>query len=292
MPDPDPSFLKQLFLNLKYKLKSLKPSDKEANLRATLEGLIEKSHESELSLESDERTILGNVLSLRDLTVEDVMIPRADIVAVPQTISAADLMETMIHSHHSRLPVYRDTLDDVIGIVQIKDCLAWKASNNPYNIKTLVREVLYISPTMRTLDLLLQMRESGKKMALVVDEYGGIDGLVTFSDLIEEIIGDIQDAQERGASHQIFERPDGTLVLDGRLELETIEEKLGLDLMTPELEDDIDTVGGLVASLVGRVPTRGELIIHPSGLEFEVLDADPRRVKSVCLRGWISTKKL
>jgi magnesium and cobalt transporter len=138
---------------------------------------------------------------------------------------------------------------------------------------------------MRTLDLLFQMRETGTKMAMVVDEFGGVDGLVTFSVLIEEIIGDIQDAQDRTPTHQLVERPDGSILADARIPLEEIAEKYGVNLIVKGLEDEIDTLGGLVVALAGRVPTRGELITHPTGLEIEVLDADPRRVKRLNLRG-------
>jgi CBS domain containing-hemolysin-like protein len=138
---------------------------------------------------------------------------------------------------------------------------------------------------MRTLDLLFQMRESGTKMAMVVDEFGGIDGLVTFPDLIEEIIGDIQDAQGSNPIHQLVERADGSILADARVTLEQISENYGVNLIVEGMEDDIDTLGGLVVALAGRVPARGELITHPAGLEVEVVDADPRRVKRLYLRG-------
>jgi magnesium and cobalt transporter len=138
---------------------------------------------------------------------------------------------------------------------------------------------------MRTLDLIFQMRETGTKMAMVVDEFGGIDGLVTFPDLIEEIIGDIQDAQDRTPSYQLVERADGTIVADARVTLEEIAEKYSINLIVEGLEDEIDTLGGLVVALAGRVPARGELITHPAGLEIEVVDADPRRVKRLYIRG-------
>ncbi len=283
MSDSDPSFFKKISSRLKQKWKSFRRVETDSKLRETLEELIEDAEVGESSIASDERMLLGNVLDLRDLTAQDVMIPRVDIIAIPQTISATDLISTMIRSRHSRLPVYRNTLDDVIGAVDIQDVLAWLASKKPLNIKSLITNVLFISPTMRTLDLLFQMRETGTKMALVVDEYGGIDGMVTFSDLIEEIIGDIQDAQDSTPSPQVIERADGSLVIDARVLLEELQEERNLNLVIPELEDEVDTIGGLVIALAGRLPSRGELIQHPKGYEIEIMDADPRRVKRVCL---------
>ncbi len=283
--DPAPSPKDRLLMSLRRLWRKLTGQDSENTLRETLEELIEEGVDEASSIDSDERELLGNVLSLRDLTAEDVMVPRIDIIAVPQDTTEDELLGTMIRNRLKRVPVYKNTLDEVIGMVQIKDILAWKASGKPLNIKSLIRDVLFISPTARTLDLLFQMRETGTKMAMVVDEYGGIDGLVTFSDLIEEIIGDIQDAQDRGVPQQLIKRNDGSIIADGRVTLEEIQENFGLILADNDLEDEVDTIGGLVTTLAGRVPHRGELIAHPHhNIEFEVLDADPRRIKRLCLR--------
>lgn len=254
------------------------------SLRETLEELIEESNAGEASIESDERALLGNVLNLRDLTAIDVMIPRADIIAVSHTIDPMDLIGTMIKSGLSRIPVYKDTMDDMIGMVHMKDMLAWSLTRTPFKMRQILREVLFVSPSMRTLDLLLQMRQTGAKMALVVDEYGGVDGLATFSNLIEEIIGDIQSAHDQTAPIQLQRMPDGTVSVDARYTIEELEETLSLKLFLPEIEDEVDSIGGLVATLAGHVPVRGEIIRHPYGIEFEILDADPRRVKRVLIR--------
>jgi len=284
-PEPKLSTGVKILQWLKQKWRGATRSEADNSLRETIEELIEDTDEATPSIELDERMLLGNVLNLRDLTAEDVMVPRVDIVAVPLTITRPDLLTILTRSRHSRIPVFRHNLDDVIGMVQIKDVLSWTATKKPLNMKSLVRDVLFISPTMRTLDLLFQMRETGTKMAMVVDEFGGVDGLVTFSDLIEEIIGDIQDAQDRSPSYQLVERPDGSILADARVTLEKIADQYGVNLIVEGLEDDIDTLGGLVVALAGRVPTRGELITHPVGLEIEVIDADPRRVKRLYLRG-------
>jgi CBS domain containing-hemolysin-like protein len=285
-PEPQISVLSKVIQWTKQKWRILVRADTDNSLRETIEELIEDMEEEDNpSIELDERMLLGNVLNLRDLTAEDAMVPRVDIVAVPLTITGPELLTVLTRSRHSRVPIFRSNLDDVIGMIETKDVLAWAATKKPLNIKSLVRDVLFVSPTMRTLDLLFQMRETGTKMAMVVDEFGGVDGLVTFSDLIEEIIGDIQDAQDRTPSYQLIERPDGTILADARVTLDEIAENYGVNLVVEGLEDEIDTLGGLVVALAGRVPTRGELITHPTGLEIEVVDADPRRVKRLYLRG-------
>ncbi|MGV8948052.1 MAG: hemolysin family protein [Candidatus Paracaedibacter sp.] len=283
--EPELPAATKMFQWLKQKWRSVTRPDTDNSLRETIEELIEDTDETTPSIELDERMLLGNVLNLRDLTAEDVMVPRVDIIAVPLTITGPDLLAILTRSRHSRIPIYRNNLDDVIGMIETKDVLGWSATQKPLNIKALVRDVLFVSPTMRTLDLLFQMRETGTKMAMVVDEFGGVDGLVTFPDLIEEIIGDIQDAQAPSSNHKLVERPDGSILADARVTLEEIAIKYGINLVVEGLEDEIDTLGGLVVALAGRVPTRGELITHPAGLEFEVVDADPRRVKRLYLRG-------
>ncbi|HAE00791.1 MAG TPA: magnesium/cobalt efflux protein, partial [Rhodospirillaceae bacterium] len=187
---------------------------------------------------------------------------------------------------HSRYPVHRDSLDDVLGMVHIKDVLA--ATTEPkenFSVRAVMRKVLFVAPSMRVLDLLLQMRMNRLHMALVVDEYGGIDGLVTIEDLVEEIVGEIEDEHDIDRGPKIEHKPDGTWIADARLDIEDLEKRLGPILTDEERQEDIDTVGGLVFTLAGRVPIRGELIPHEeSGLEFEVLEADPRRIKRVRLR--------
>lgn len=255
----------------------------DASLRETIEELIEETDEEVPSIESDERLLLENVLNLRDLTAHDIMTPRADVIAVPDTISETELMDQFIKTGTSWLVVFKENLDHVTGMVHTKDMLAWIYSKKPFMIKALVKDVMFISPAMRTLDLLLTMRESGMKVAIVVDEYGGVDGLVTFSQLIEEIIGDIEGNNEQAPAPQLNWRSDGSIIADGRSTFEELDELIGHELNLIDEDEDIDTLSGLVAFLAGRVPTRGELIYHPKGLEFEILDADPRRVKRICI---------
>lgn len=255
----------------------------DGSIRETLEELIEERPDGEETINADERLLIGNVLNLRDLNAADVMIPRAEIVAIEVDAPLDELVALMTRVAHSRLPVYQGTLDDVLGLVHIKDVLARAGNEAPFDLREIVRKVLFVSPTMRVLDLLLQMRLARVHMALVVDEYGGVDGLVTIEDLVEEIVGDIQDehdAEEVG----MIARPDGTIIADARTELEAFEAEVGPVLTEEEREDDIDTLGGLIFTLVNRVPGRGEIIRHGSGLEFEIIDADPRRIKRVRVR--------
>jgi hemolysin (HlyC) family protein len=275
------------FRTLKNWLKSLRRGrNGEGSLRETIEELIEESEaeSDDTPITDDERILLLNILKLRGRTIYDAMVPRADIVAVPAAIGLGELVEMMIEEGHSRLPVFRETLDDVLGMVHIKDVLACVGSGRAFALEALVREILFVAPSMRLLDLLMQMRLSRVHMALVVDEFGGIDGLVTIEDVVEEIVGDIDDEHDVQEGPKLIARPDGTLLADARATIEEFEARVGPILTEAEREEDIDTIGGLVVALAGRVPARGELITHSSGIAFEVLDADPRRVKRLRVR--------
>jgi CBS domain containing-hemolysin-like protein len=212
------------------------------------------------------------------------MVPRGDIVAVPLEIGLQELVRTMSDKGHSRLPVFRENLDDVIGMVHIKDALTCMTGDRKFDLAEILREVLFVAPSMRALDLLLQMRLSRTHMALVIDEFGGVDGLTTIEDVVEEIVGEIQDEHDVDAGPHMIARPDSTIIADARTPIEEFEGKVGPVLSDEEREQDIDTLGGLVFSLTGRVPARGEVITHPSGVVFEVLEADPRRVKRLRVR--------
>ena len=266
-------------------LKGLRrPRNGEGSLRDTLEELIEDHDESGDALQADERLLLENILKIKDVTVYDAMVPRADIDAVDVSTSLDDLAELMREKGHSRVPVYRETLDDVIGMVHAKDVLVAYRRTEPARLEDLLREVMFVAPSMRVLNLLFEMRNTRSHMALVIDEFGGIDGLVTIEDLVEEIVGEIEDEFDRVVEPQLVDSSDGTLTADARFEVDDFEERVGRVLTDEERENDIDTLGGLVFSLAGRVPSRGELIAHPSGLEFEVVDGDARRIKRLKVR--------
>ena len=255
-----------------------------SNVRETLEELIEQHEEREDPIEPRERQLIEKILMVGSITAEDVMVPRADIVAVECSTSIDDVVDLMAKEAHSRLPVYRETLDDAVGIVHIKDVLATAARNKQVELPRLVRPVLFVAPSMRVLDLLLQMRMSRTHMAMVVDEYGGIDGLVTIEDAVEQIVGEIEDEHDADAGPSLERRPDGTVVADARYLLDEFESQICPLRSDDERDVDIDTLGGLVFSIAGRVPMRGEVVRHEgSGIEFEVIDADPRRIRRLRL---------
>ena len=233
-------------------------------------------------MSTEERHMLMNVLNFGELRVDDVMVPRADIIAVDVKSSLDDIMTECRKSSHSRMPVFRDTLDEPVGMVHIKDMLAWIGQEphaEPFSLEKMRREVLFVPPSMPALDLLLKMQSSRRHLALVIDEYGGTDGLVSIEDLIEPIVGEIEDEHDAKEGPALKRRSDGNVNADARAHIEELEEMLGMKLRDNTEEDEIETLGGLVFSLVGRVPQRGELIAHPVGIEFEVKDADPRRIK-------------
>jgi len=254
-----------------------------ANLRENLTDVLDKDSRFDNSLRGEELHMFRNLLGFKYVRVENVMVPRADIVAVDETISLDELAARFTECKHSRLPVYRETLDDPIGMVHVKDVFSMLADKAPkMPLAKLRRDVLFAPPSMRGLDLLLRMQATQLHMALVVDEYGGTDGLVTIEDLVEEIIGEIKDEHDEQITPQLVERANGVFEAQARLPVAILEAHLGFPLL--EQEADIDTLGGLVFSLIGHVPQRGEVISHKTGIEFEILDADPRRIKFLRIR--------
>jgi CBS domain containing-hemolysin-like protein len=224
------------------------------------------------------------------------MTPRADIAALELSTPLSEVVRQFVEVEHSRMPVYRETLDDPVGVVHIKDLFKLiapteaepeRAPRSPWRepvLHKLKREVLYVPASMRTADLLLRMRAARIHMAMVIDEYGGVDGLVTLEDLIEAVVGEIDDEHDEQAPAAIVPRPGGAYDADARAPLEALNDLLGVALVPPDEEEAVDTVAGLVSALAGRVPQRGEVIVHPDGYEFEVIEADPRRIRRVRVR--------
>ena len=277
----DDSFLLQAFRGLFRGLRRTRSGD---SIREALEDLIEERDDGEEPIDSHERLLLGNILKLREQTARDVMLPRADIIAVDAKMPFNDLVVMFCAEGHSRMPVYRGTLDDVLGMIHIKDVLDAVNSERAPPLAKLVRKVLFVSPSIRVMDLLVEMRLKKTQMALVVDEYGGVDGLVTIEDVVEQIVGEIEDEHDLTQEPEMVVGPDGVIEADARAPIEDFEARLG-PVLTEEEREDVDTLGGLVFYLAGRVPSRGELITHPtSGIEFEVVDADPRRIKRLRVR--------
>jgi len=272
-----------LMSGLKRGLRSVGLMPAETTVRDTLEELIEDPGTTTVEIDDHERTLIRNVLGLRDIAAHDVMVPRADITAVDVTTPIPELVTQMVENTHSRLPVYRETLDDAIGMVHIKDVLAHVNSSEPANLADLVRDVLFVSPTIRMLDLLQEMRMTRRHLALVVDEFGGIDGLITIEDLVEEIVGEIIDEHDVEEGPKIMMNGDGSAVADARATVEELESHFG-PVLTEEEREEVDTLAGLIFGVAGQIAKRGEIIRHVSGLEFTIIDADPRRLKTVRVR--------
>src|ERR1700750_1372566 len=256
-----------------------------AAIRESLEEVIEESDRESPALSAQERVMMGNLLNFGELKVRDVMVPRAEIVAVDETIGLAELLKMFREAQHSRLPLFRETLDDPTGLIHVKDVLgllqgtaegAFCLSPNA-KITSLRRPILFAPPSMRALDLLLKMQQSHTHLALVIDEYGGTDGLVSIEDIIEQIVGDISDEHDEVTKE--LKPEDGSYIADARMDLDDFKAETGPDFLAGESEEDaerdIDSLGGLVVSLLGRVPQRGEIVTHPDGSEFQVLEADP-----------------
>lgn len=237
-----------------------------------------------LGLNLQERALIANVLRLREITADDVMVPRPDIIAMRADVTLTQAIEQLRREGHSRMPVFREHLDDVLGMVHIKDVFAYHGDGTDFSVEKILRKPLMVAPQIGVLDLLLLMRQTRTHLALVVDEYGGIDGLVTIEDLVETIVGDIADEHDEIEGPMLTERADGALDLNALLPVEDFEARMGNVLSEDERAADIETVGGLVFNLAGRVPTKGEIIPHPSGIEFLVLEADARRIRRLRAR--------
>ncbi|WP_119273065.1 hemolysin family protein [Taklimakanibacter deserti] len=310
MSDPSPSPKPDSLLA---RLKGLFSPERDASLRESLEGVI-ANHDAQNPVDgmrAEARSMMLNLIKFADLRVDDVMVPRADIVAIEASQSIRELLERFIDANHSRMPVYRESLDDLSGMIHIKDLVRWltdkgnkarrkKAAKetvigisalslNATDLATevgatgIAREVLFVPPSMPAADLLIKMQSTHIHMAIVVDEYGGTDGLVSIEDLVEEIVGDISDEHDSD-EELIVKNSDGTFTANARADLEELEKLLTVDFLPEERDEETDTLGGLIFSMFGRVPVRGELLRHASGVEFEILEADPRRVKRVKIR--------
>ncbi|SBW08493.1 Magnesium and cobalt efflux protein CorC [uncultured Alphaproteobacteria bacterium] len=262
---------------------SLPWSATEPTVREAIAELIEEGGEPGAPMDAHERLLLTNILRLRDVTAADVMMPRADIVAAAIDTALPELVRRIVEEGVSRMPVYRETLDDAVGLVHIKDAVRHMVGGGEASLSRILRPILFVAPSMRVLDLLLEMRVKRTHMALVIDEYGGVDGLVTIEDLVEQIVGEIDDEHDIEEDPELVWRADTVLEADARVSIEDFEHVVG-PLLTPEERDDVDTLGGLVFAIAGHIPARGELVPHSSGIEFQIVDADPRRIKRLRVR--------
>jgi hemolysin (HlyC) family protein len=281
---------------------------KPTTMRADLKDLLDAMNPGETGFSPEESRMLKNILGLRERRVGDVMIPRADIIAVQQDIQLGELVRVFEGAGHSRLVVYNDTLDDPVGMVHIRDLIAFmtaraavdpeknakrkkplpagldlKAVNlgMPLSVTKIVREILFVPPSMRVIDLLARMQATRIHLSLVVDEYGGTDGLASIEDIVEQIVGEIADEHDEDETPAVAQQPDGSFVADARATIEDVVGTVGNEFDVGDAAEEVDTIGGYLVTRAGRLPVRGEIVPGPGLFEFEVLDADPRRVKRI-----------
>jgi len=277
-------------------------------VRAHLKDILDATSPGESDFSPEESRMLKNILGLRERRVGDVMVPRADIIAVQQDIKLGELVRVFEGAAHSRLVVYNDTLDDPVGMVHIRDLIAFmtaraavdpeknakrkkplpagldlKAINlgMPLSDTKIVREILFVPPSMRAIDLLARMQATRIHLSLVVDEYGGTDGLASIEDIVEQIVGEISDEHDEDETPAVVQQPDGSFIADARANIEDVVAMVGHDFDVGDAVEEVDTIGGYLVTRAGRLPVRGEIVPGPGLFEFEVLDADPRRVKRV-----------
>ncbi len=285
------------------RLKTRLGFQEEPSLREVLEEAISRQKEQGDDFAPQQREMLLRTIRFGELRVDDVMVPRADVIAIEDSATIAEALEEFRQAGHSRLPIYHETLDDLKGMVHIKDLMSWllEQAGSPAVRRLaalrpdlsgldltrtlasagIARKVLFVPGSMPALNLFLRMQTTHIHLAMVVDEYGGTDGLVSIEDLVEQIMGEIEDEHDDDDGDNLIEATPQGVVASGRTPIADLEEHLGLALTSPEDDEDFDTLGGLLFTLLGRVPSRGEHIRHASGIEFEVLEADPRRVKKV-----------
>jgi CBS domain containing-hemolysin-like protein len=281
---------------------------KPSTIRADLKDVLDAVNPGESGFSPEESRLLKNILGLRERRVDDVMVPRADIVAVQQDIPLGELIRVFEGAAHSRLVVYNDTLDDPVGMVHIRDLIAYMTARamvapdknakrkkplpagldlksinlaTPLSSTKIVRQILFVPPSMRAIDLLARMQASRIHLALIIDEYGGTDGLCSIEDIVEQIVGEIGDEHDEAEVVDVVHQPDGSYIADARAKLEHVVAIVGHDFELDDAADEVDTLGGYLVTRAGRLPLRGELIPGPGLFEFEVLDADPRRIKRV-----------
>jgi CBS domain containing-hemolysin-like protein len=270
--------------------------NKADTLREDLAEVLDETMPGESGFSPQESRMLRNILGFRDQRIVDLMVPRADIIAVQQDIALGDLMRLYESAAHSRLVVFNESLDDPTGMVHIRDLMSHMTARAgggegqgldlarvdltlPLARAGILRKLLYVPPSMPAVDLLAKMQATRIHLALVIDEYGGVDGLVSMEDIVEQIVGDIEDEHDDDATPAVTRQADGTLVMDARTGLDEVIAAAGTDFDVGETAEEVDTIGGYLVTHLGRVPVRGELVAGPADFEIEVLDADPRRVK-------------
>ena len=251
------------------------------NIKEDLETVLDNKSKNTDGISKQERIMLMNILKIDEILARDIMIPRAEIIAVEESISFEEVIKIFVDGAHSRIPIYHEQLDNITGMLHIKDLVKYQTINDTKNnfIDSIKKEILYIPPSMPALDLLIKMQLTRLHMGVVIDEYGGVDGLITIEDVIEEITGEIEDEHDAKDISMLIKLSTNTFESNARLPIEELEKIAQIKLSKDD--DEADTIGGLVVSIAGRVPQRGEIIKHESGILFTILDADPRRIKTI-----------
>ncbi len=269
-------------------LKKINSNDLDKNLDQELKQFVAKrinADDSNGKTLSHENELLKNLAGLRGIIASDVMVPRVNIVSVAMSDDFNEIIKQLIKTNHSRVPVRNESLDDIVGILHIKDVLANLFLKEKLSIKNLLKKPIFVSPSISLLDLLYEMRIKRRHLALVVDEYGGIDGLVTIEDLVEELVGEIEDEHDLSSECRFEKMDDGSIVVEARIIIDLLEGFI-VSIRKEDLNEEIETLGGFIVSIAGRVPVKGEVIKYsPSGLKFEILEADPRKVILVKITG-------
>ena len=258
-----------------------KSSLDKTNLKEDLETVLDNKSNNIDGISKQERIMLMNILKIDEILARDIMIPRAEIIAVEESITFDEAIKIFVEGAHSRIPIYHEQLDNITGMLHIKDLVKYQTENDIKSnfIDSIKKDILHIPPSMPALDLLIKMQLTRLHMGVVIDEYGGVDGLITIEDVIEEITGEIEDEHDNRDISMFIKLSPNTFEANARLSIEELERISQIQLTKDD--DDTDTIGGLVATVAGRVPQRGEIIKHDSGIVFTILDADPRRIKTI-----------
>ena len=258
-----------------------KSSLDKTNLKEDLETVLDNKSNNTDGISKQERVMLMNILKIDEILARDIMIPRAEIIALEESISFDEAIKIFVEGAHSRIPIYNEQLDNITGMLHIKDLVKYQTENDIKGnfIDSIKKDILHIPPSMPALDLLIKMQLTRLHMGVVIDEYGGVDGLITIEDVIEEITGEIEDEHDDKDISMFIKLSPNTFEANARLSITELEKISQIQLIKED--DDTDTIGGLVATVAGRVPQRGEIIKHDSGIVFTILDADPRRIKTI-----------
>ena len=258
-----------------------KSSLDKTNLKEDLETVLDNKSNNTDGISKQERVMLMNILKIDEILARDIMIPRAEIIALEESISFDEAIKIFVEGAHSRIPIYNEQLDNITGMLHIKDLVKYQTENDIKGnfIDSIKKDILHIPPSMPALDLLIKMQLTRLHMGVVIDEYGGVDGLITIEDVIEEITGEIEDEHDDKDVSMFIKLSPNTFEANARLSIAELEKISQIQLINED--DDTDTIGGLVATVAGRVPQRGEIIKHDSGIVFTILDADPRRIKTI-----------